>query len=125
MTRVIELPDETAALLAQLSRRTGRSEAQIIVRWAEENTGAEDRRAAKIAEMQRLVTEGLESGVSQLSLDEILAEERARAAEGGRPQEADERQEAGREPAGDFHARLSEECATDIDLEAVIRKGQR
>lgn len=36
-------------------------------------------RAQKIADMQRLVTEGLESGISELSVDEIWQRARAKA----------------------------------------------
>lgn len=38
--------------------------------------------------------------------------------------EAYEVREAGREPAAAFYARLSAECGSDIDLEAVIREGR-
>lgn len=37
-------------------------------------------RAAKIAHMQKMVTEGLESGIASDTMDEILAEARKRAA---------------------------------------------
>lgn len=40
-------------------------------------------RAEKIAAMQANITEGLASGVSQLTMDEILQKARARAAELG------------------------------------------
>lgn len=40
-------------------------------------------RAAKVAAMQRLVTEGLESGVSERSMREILEAARAAAAAAG------------------------------------------
>jgi antitoxin ParD1/3/4 len=40
-------------------------------------------RADKIAAMQRLVTEGLESGVSELSFDEIIAAARREAGVSG------------------------------------------
>jgi hypothetical protein len=38
--------------------------------------------------------------------------------------EAHEVREAGREPASVFCKRLSSECGTDVDLEAVIRGGR-
>jgi antitoxin ParD1/3/4 len=40
-------------------------------------------RADKMAELQRLITEGIESGVSARSLDDLLKMARARAAEAG------------------------------------------
>lgn len=42
-------------------------------------------RAMKIASMQRLVSEGLESGVSSESMDDILEEARERAAAAPQP----------------------------------------
>jgi hypothetical protein len=39
--------------------------------------------------------------------------------------EAYEIREAGREPAPAFYARLSSEAASDLDLEAVIRKERK
>jgi hypothetical protein len=39
--------------------------------------------------------------------------------------EAYEIREVGREPASSFYARLSANCGTDIDLEAVIREARR
>lgn len=39
--------------------------------------------------------------------------------------EAYEIREAGREPAASFYARLSADCNSDIDLEAVIREHRR
>ena len=39
--------------------------------------------------------------------------------------EAYEIREAGREPATAFYARLTATAGTDIDLDAVIRKGRR
>lgn len=42
-------------------------------------------RAAKIETMQRLVTEGLESGIASGSMDEILDEARKRAAAAPKP----------------------------------------
>jgi hypothetical protein len=39
--------------------------------------------------------------------------------------EADEVREAGREPAQAFYARLSSQCGTDLDLEAVIRESRQ
>jgi hypothetical protein len=39
--------------------------------------------------------------------------------------ESYEVREAGREPASAFYARLSENAASDIDLEAVIRETRR
>lgn len=39
--------------------------------------------------------------------------------------DAYEVQQAGLEPAASFYARLSAECGTDIDLEAVIRQAHR
>jgi hypothetical protein len=39
--------------------------------------------------------------------------------------ESYETREAGREPAASFYARLSANCSTDIDLEAVIREGRK
>lgn len=79
MTKIVEIPDETAAILAHLARTSGRSEAQIIAQWAEEKAAAHERRQAKIADMQRLVTEGLESGRSERSISELRDVARARA----------------------------------------------
>lgn len=39
--------------------------------------------------------------------------------------EAYELREAGREPASAFYARLSRDCGTDLDLEAVIRESRQ
>ena len=39
--------------------------------------------------------------------------------------EAYDVREAGREPASAFYARVSTNCGTDIDLEAVIREARR
>lgn len=39
--------------------------------------------------------------------------------------EAYEIRETGHEPASDFYARLSADCGTDIDLEAVIQEERR
>ena len=39
--------------------------------------------------------------------------------------ESYEVREAGREPAAAFYARLSAECGTDLDLEAIIRDERR
>ncbi|MDE2475394.1 MAG: type II toxin-antitoxin system VapB family antitoxin [Alphaproteobacteria bacterium] len=39
--------------------------------------------------------------------------------------EAYEIREAGREPASDFYARLTKECGTDLDLEAIIRENRK
>jgi hypothetical protein len=39
--------------------------------------------------------------------------------------EAYEAAQTGREPAADFYARLNQECATDIDLDAIVRKHRR
>jgi hypothetical protein len=39
--------------------------------------------------------------------------------------EAYEVREAGREPASTFYARLTANCSTDIDLEAVIKAGRQ
>jgi hypothetical protein len=39
--------------------------------------------------------------------------------------EAYEVREAGREPASFFYERLSAECGTDVDLEAVIQAARR
>ncbi|MGE0004354.1 MAG: type II toxin-antitoxin system VapB family antitoxin [Parvibaculaceae bacterium] len=39
--------------------------------------------------------------------------------------EAYDVREAGREPAASFYARLTAESGTDIDLEAVIKKGRK
>ena len=39
--------------------------------------------------------------------------------------EAYEIRETGREPAASFYARLTAECGTDIDLEAVIKEGRK
>lgn len=39
--------------------------------------------------------------------------------------EAYEVREAGRDPAASFYARLSANCGTDIDLEAIIRAARR
>lgn len=79
MAKTVEIPDETAAILAHLARTSGRSEAQIIAQWAEENTAPHVRREAKIAHMQCLVTEGLESGRSERTIEELRDVARARA----------------------------------------------
>ncbi|MBW9065510.1 plasmid stabilization protein [Rhizobium herbae] len=39
--------------------------------------------------------------------------------------EAYEIREVGREPASAFYNRLSENCGTDIDLDAIIREGRK
>jgi hypothetical protein len=39
--------------------------------------------------------------------------------------EAYEIRESGREPAASFYARLSADCGTDLDIEAVIREARR
>lgn len=39
--------------------------------------------------------------------------------------EAYESVQTGREPAADFYARLARECATDVDLEAVLRQSRQ
>lgn len=39
--------------------------------------------------------------------------------------EAYDAAQTGREPAADFYARVSQSCATDIDLDALIRAHRR
>jgi antitoxin ParD1/3/4 len=72
-TMNVSLPDPMKDWV-EAQTRTGRySNASDYVR---DLIRRDQERAAKIAEMQRLITEGLESGISDRSLDEVLADAR-------------------------------------------------
>lgn len=76
-TMNVSLPDPMKEWV-ESQARTGRySNASDYVR---DLIRRDQERAGKIAELQRLVTEGLESGVSPLSKDEILQAARQQAA---------------------------------------------
>ena len=68
-TMNVSLPDPMKAWVEAQTRSGRYSNASDYIR---DLIRRDQDRAAKIAEMQRLVTEGLESGVTDRSMDEIL-----------------------------------------------------
>lgn len=75
-TMNVSLPDPMKDWVEEQARSGRYSNASDYVR---DLIRRDQDRAAKIAAMQRLVTEGLESGVAPSSMDEILEEARERA----------------------------------------------
>ncbi|MBP7003222.1 type II toxin-antitoxin system ParD family antitoxin [Amaricoccus sp.] len=79
-TMNVSLPDPMKTWVEDQARSGRYSNASDYVR---DLIRRDQERAAKIARMQRLLTEGLESGVSDESMDDILASLRAGTAERG------------------------------------------
>ncbi len=75
-TMNVSLPDQMKAWVEAQTRSGRYSNASDYIR---DLIRRNQDRAAKIAEMQRLVTEGLESGVGERSMDEILKLARTQA----------------------------------------------
>ena len=75
-TMNVSLPDQMKAWVEAQTRSGRYSNASDYIR---DLIRRDQGRAAKIAEMQRLVTEGLESGVGERSMDEILKLARTQA----------------------------------------------
>jgi hypothetical protein len=78
MNKTIAITEETARIVAERSAEAGVSEAELIAKWAD----ASEQRRAKIEDLQRRVTEGIDSGPSQRSPDELRDAARARAGVG-------------------------------------------
>lgn len=76
-TMNVSLPDPMKEWVENQARTGRYSNASDYVR---DLIRRDQERADKIAELQRLVTEGLESGISALSKDEILQAAREQAA---------------------------------------------
>ncbi len=75
-TMNVSLPDQMKAWVEAQTRSGRYSNASDYIR---DLIRRDQGRAAKIAELQRLVTEGLESGVGERSMDEILKLARTQA----------------------------------------------
>jgi antitoxin ParD1/3/4 len=80
-TMNVSLPDAMKRWV-EAQAETGRySNASDVVR---DLIRREQERAEKVAHMQRLITEAVESGISERSVEEIVADARRRFAAGGR-----------------------------------------
>lgn len=80
-TMNVSLPDAMKRWV-EAQAETGRySNASDVVR---DLIRREQERAEKIAHMQRVITEGVESGISERSVEEIVADARRQFAAGGR-----------------------------------------
>lgn len=83
VTMNVSLPEQMKAWVEDQARSGRYANASDYVR---DLIRRDQERNDRVAAMQRLVDEGLASGVSDLSMDAILEAARARAAkEGGRP----------------------------------------
>ncbi len=78
-TMNVSLPDPMKAWVEAQTKSGRFSNASDYVR---DLIRRDQERALRHAELQRLVTEGIESGISELSFEEVIAEARRAAASG-------------------------------------------
>ena len=82
-----DMPDMSfsipAALKAWAEKRVANGEYTSVSEFIATLIEQDQVRAQKIAAMQQLVTEGIESGVSPYSIDEIMEQARQRARDNG------------------------------------------
>jgi antitoxin ParD1/3/4 len=76
-TMNVSLPDPMKDWVEAQARSGRYSNASDYVR---DLIRRDQERAAKLAELQRLITEGMDSGISDRSMDEVLEAARAKAA---------------------------------------------